>query len=356
MLPILLASDSNTDPWLNWFWYQMPPQQLSPFAKGVDATYYFIYYVCVFFFVAIMAAMTYFCIRYRRKHPGEMVDKNAPTHSSFLEAAWSIIPSILVVPMFYWGFTDFMDMRSMPDGAYNIGVTGQKWNWTFSYGNGKGIVGGKLENVDWHDKKSIIRDLPAMHVPVNTDIVLTMNSKDVLHSFYIPVFRTKQDVVPGRYTKLWFRADRTGQYDIFCTEYCGDKHSEMLAQLVVDTQEDFDKFYNRVTNLVILFPDPVKRGEYLFNTRGCSQCHSLDGSPKANGGPSFLGAWGTEVSFEDGTSAKMDENYIRESVVNPQAKIRKGFGKIMSVGLLSKDEEFEGIIAFIRDLNEKAKK
>jgi cytochrome c oxidase subunit 2 len=207
--PILAAL-----PWEADYWF--PPQR-STYAHEVDWVYFFIGWVSIFFFVVIMAAMAYFCVKYRRR-PGQPKLKY-PTHHSGLEIAWSILPSFLLVYMFYAGFVSFMDMRSMPDEAYNIVVNGQKWFWQFSYDNGKVIESGSVANdANWNDKKSIFAKVPRLHVPVNTDVVLTMNAKDVLHSFFIPAFRTKQDVVPGRYTKLWFNANEVGVYDVFCAE------------------------------------------------------------------------------------------------------------------------------------------
>lgn len=344
--PILAAL-----PWEADYWF--PPQR-STYAHEVDWVYFFIGWVSIFFFVVIMAAMAYFCVKYRRR-PGQPKLKY-PTHHSGLEIAWSILPSFLLVYMFYAGFVSFMDMRSMPDEAYNIVVNGQKWFWQFSYDNGKVIESGSVANdANWNDKKSIFAKVPRLHVPVNTDVVLTMNAKDVLHSFFIPAFRTKQDVVPGRYTKLWFNANEVGVYDVFCAEYCGDKHSEMLAEVVVETQEDFDKWYAVASDLEQRFPDPVKRGEYLYNSRGCTQCHSLDGSTKPNGGPSFLGWWGKEVPIDGQAPVKMDENYVRESILNPMAKIHSSFGKIMPAGLITKDKEIDALITFIRNLNQPSK-
>lgn len=344
LFPVLAAF-----PWQEEYWF--PPKR-STFVENVDYTYMFISWVSVFFTFAILAIMILFCIQYRRRKG--VSHGKAPTHHNGLEIAWSVLPAFLLVYMFYNGFIGFMDMRTMPDQAYNIDVSGQKWSWQFSYANGKATIGGQVpEDVNWHDEKSIMAKVPQLHVPVDTDVVLTMSSKDVIHSFYIPAFRVKQDVVPGRYTKLWFHATEKGTYPVFCAEYCGQKHSEMYAEVVAESQEDFDKWFEKVSDLDILFPNPVDKGRFLYETRGCTQCHSIDGTTKPNGGPSFLGGWGKDVPIDGQAPVKMDENYVRESILNPMAKIHQGFGKIMPAGLITKDKEIDGIIAFIRDLNEK---
>jgi cytochrome c oxidase subunit 2 len=150
---------------------------------------------------------------------------------------------------------------------------------------------------------------------------------------------------------MWFRATETGVYPLFCTEYCGDKHSEMLGRVFVDTQADFDAWYTKYSDPETLYPDPIERGKYFYNSRGCAQCHSLDGSTKVNGGPSFLGNFGKSVEFEGAPSQIVDENYIRESILQPLLKIRKGYGKIMPAGLITKEKEIDALILFIKELN-----
>jgi len=301
------------------------PPQASTYAADVDALYYFIHYVGVFFWVLIVAAIVYFLWRYRRGHKEGV----GPSHSLPLELTWSIIPLILVIAMFLWGFKGFMTLSRAPGNAETINVTARKWSWNFEYGNGQ-----RLTN--------------ELHVEVNKPYKLVMTSEDVIHSFYVPSFRNKMDVIPGRYTTFWFEATQTGEHQVFCTEYCGDGHSDMLAKIHVHTPEDFAKWQkeSQVEDTTTPLPE---LGAKLYNSRACFTCHSTDGSAKV--GPSFKGLFGKQEQLADGTTVTVDEEYLRESMLQPNAKVVQGFQPVMPTyqGQLT-DREISGLIEYIKTL------
>jgi cytochrome c oxidase subunit 2 len=312
-------------PLMNAFWL---PEEGSTTAGEVDWIFNFILAISVFFFALIVILTVYFLLRYRRR-AGVEAEKTA--HGSVpLELTWTVIPTILVIVIFYFGFTGYMDMKVAPEGAYEIQVTGQKWQWFFTYPNGH--VEGNL------------------HVPVDEPVKLVMTSEDVIHSLYIPAFRTKMDLVPGRYTTTWFEATKPGTYVLFCAEYCGTGHSDMGALVIVHPPGEFEAWLADAGNIVDRM-SPSQAGELLYNTRGCKQCHSIDGS--AGIGPTFKGVFGHSYPMKDGEQVTADENYIRESILDPQAKIVAGFDPVMPTykGKL-KDNEITAIIEFIKTLKE----
>jgi len=313
------------------------PSQQSTFAANVDAIYYFIFWLSTFFFVIIVALMCYFVVKYRRVEGQE--PEKSPSHNTPLEVTWSVVPGILVLGIFWWGFTGYVDMRSPPAETYDINVTGQMWSWQFKYGTGA---------VD-----------SELHVPVGTPVRLIMQSKDVIHSLFVPAFRVKQDVVPGRYSGLWFEATEVGTFDLFCTEYCGQKHSDMITKVVVHATDEagvtdevpqtFDKWLEVASDPLEGGRIPLEQaGEKVIGMFGCLQCHSIDGSKKV--GPSFKGHFGQQVQTRDG-SVLMDENYIRESILEPNAKIRQGYDpKMPSFKGAMKDEWIDAVIAYIKSI------
>ena len=245
------------------------PQRASTDAVVVDEIFHFIFLISVIFFVLILGLMVVFVFKYRRRE-GEGPQPSA-SHSTSLEMVWTIIPTILVAVMFIWGFWGYMGMRQAPDDSYEIQVLAKKWAWSFVYPNGH------IE--------------PDLHVPVDRPIRLVMSSDDVIHSLYIPAFRLKMDVVPGRFTKTWFQATETGEHQLFCAEYCGTQHSTMLAKVVVHPSGEFEKWLEEAANFLKRMT-PVEGGALLVQRRGCAQCHSVDGSAKV--GPSFKGSFGTQ--------------------------------------------------------------
>jgi cytochrome c oxidase subunit 2 len=306
------------------FWF---PVQASSSAPKVDWIYDVILWISTFFFVLIVAIMAYFVMRYKRKQ-GVSHDSTA-SHSTALEVAWTVLPSFLLLAIFYLGVTTYIEMRNPPRNGVEIQVVAQKWNWQFVYPGG--VVS------------------PELHVPVDEDVRLVMRSEDVLHSFYVPAFRVKMDVVPGRYTNTWFQATKQGEYPVFCTEYCGTNHSAMLSKVVVHEPGGYETWLAKAGD--VSNRDPVELGKELVSARGCMQCHSVDGSRKI--GPSFKGIFGKQEALVGGGKVLVDENYIVESINNPQAKVVDTYAPVMPPyqGKF-KDAEISGIVAYIKSLKD----
>lgn len=300
------------------------PEGVSTLAPTVDNLFYFVTWVSAILFAGVIFAMVYFAFRYRRR---SAEDLPVPVEESkFLEISWIVIPTILVLITFNWGFKAFIELSVSPPGAYEITVRGKQWLWEFEYPNG-------------------LITTNELHVPVDRPVRLNMSSEDVLHSLFIPEFRVKQDVLPNRYTSLWFEATREGEYNIFCTEYCGTSHSGMLATVVVESQEAFNEWLQSGGGMEDM-PLP-ELGELLYRQQGCQACHSLDGTTVV--GPSFQNLFGAQRTFTDGTSAVADENYLRESILEPNAHIVQGFQPIMpaSYGGLQ-ERQLTALIEFIK--------
>ncbi|NMC21783.1 MAG: cytochrome c oxidase subunit II [Thermogutta sp.] len=308
------------------FWL---PDPASTTAHYTDYLFYAIFYISAFFFALIVVLMTVFLILYRRRDSRSKADK-APSHSTVLELFWTFVPVCIVIYIFAAGFIGYMEMRTAPPDAYEIRVTGQKWKWFFTYPTG------------YVDEN--------LHVPIDRPVRLVMTSRDVIHSLFIPAFRLKMDLVPGRYTSTWFHAVRPGEYPLLCAEYCGDNHSSMLAEVVVHEPGRFEKWLEEASNFMKNL-SPVEAGRILYQRQGCAQCHSLDGTRKV--GPSFKNAYGEPVRFADGTTAVADENYLRESILVPDAKIVAGYPPQMPPyqGLLDEDK-IAALIAFIKSLSD----
>lgn len=309
------------------------PEQASTFAADVDWIHNWITDISVFFTVAIFGAAVYFAIKYRQKG-----DKPHATPAILgdhrLEVIWTVVPTLIIIFIAAEGYLGYKEMRTPPKDTLDITVTAKKWDWTFEYENGK-------------------KDFGELVVPVDRPTKLIMKSKDVLHSLFIPSMRVKMDVLPSMYTWLWFQPIKTGTYQVFCTEYCGDNHSAMLAKLKVVSRAEYDRWINdRSEELLRAQMSPGKLGRKLYQERNCFTCHSLDGSKII--GPSFKGIWGKAEGLEGGKSAVVDENYIRESITHPNAAIVQGYGPTSLMpsyeGQLS-DDEIAGLIAFIKDLD-----
>ena len=305
------------------FWF---PTQASSSAAQTDWLFNFIMIICVVFMALIVFLLGMFIWLYRSK--GGRKPEPTAMHHTGLELTWTIIPAILCVFIFYFGISGYLDLRRPPLNANEVVVIGQKWYWSFTYPNG--VVDSEL------------------HVAKGQATRLVMQSEDVIHSFFVPAFRVKLDVVPGRINKMWFTPTEVGTHQVFCTEYCGEKHSAMLTKVIVHEPEDFERWMatskEKNNN-----KDPAALGQELWAARGCQQCHSVDGSRVI--GPTFKGLFGRHEEFADGGSVTADENYIRESILQPQAKVVAGYPPIMPTyqGKLS-DTEINGIIAYIKTL------
>ena len=311
------------------FW--MPPAATQE-AADVDATFRLIEWVNYLYGIPIFLVLLYFVWRYRRREGIE--PDPSPHHSFLLEITWTVIPTIMIVGIFFVGFVQYIGMTTMPGDPYEIEVVAKKWDWTFSY------PGGGESN--------------ELHVPAGRNVLLTMRSTDVMHSLFIPAFRVKRDIIPGRYTQLWFNAlspdgAAAEVYPLFCTEYCGKSHWDMggAERVFVHHPSDFDVWLEDVRDLSGKLP-PDEYGKYLWEQK-CRTCHSIDG--KAGTGPSWKGIWGEQHAFTDGSSAEVDADYIRESILYPQAKVVKGYRGVMpNYQGQMRDREIAGIVEFIKSI------
>jgi cytochrome c oxidase subunit 2 len=309
--------------------FQLFPDSASNFAPSVDGLYTYMVVISAFFSLLVAFLIVFFAIKYR-KRPGQGVPAPINDHSigsMILEIAWSVIPLGLSLVMFAWGASIMFTESRPPKDSLNIYVTGKRWMWKIQH----------LEGA---------REINELHVPVNRDIRLTMTSEDVIHDFYVPAFRTKADVLPGRYTTEWFRPTKVGDYHIFCAEYCGTKHSGMIGWVHVMTAEDYDKWLAQGSGEGSM----AEEGESLFRQLGCANCHVKDGHGRA---PNLYGAFGMKVDLADGSSVRFDEAYTRESILYPQAKIVAGYDRIMPTfhGLIS-DEGMLKLIEYIKSLGD----
>jgi cytochrome c oxidase subunit 2 len=287
----------------------------------------FIIYLTLFFFF-FNGALIWYAVRRWRRRPADGATPHI-THDTRLELLWSLIPLVVVMLIFFWGFSGYVKAWVAPNDAMEVVVTGKKWVWQFEYPDGT-------------------RTLNDLHVPVNKPVKLIMHSEDVIHSFFVPGFRLKRDVIPGRYTELWFTATQPGVQQVFCAEYCGKGHSDMLARIFVDTQEQYETFLREGDEQVRQMP-LVELGKLVYENKGCATCHSLDGT--RGQGPSFKGIWASAQRATDGKEHTVDANYIRESILQPQAVVVQGFEPIMPTfqGLL-REREIQGVIEYIKSL------
>lgn len=350
---ILLASDLSAAPATAQL-----PMAASAEAASVDWLYYFIYWLCVFFFVLVVVGMAVFARVYRRQ-PGVQADQTH-THHLGLELGWTIPPTIIVVFLFWWGFEGFMELKSPPADAYKIEATAEKWKWTWTYPNGavKSTSSGQVAEV--HDAGKELDVNEGLHVWAGQPFVVVLTSTDVLHSFFVPAFRTKQDVVPGRYTRVWFTplisddAGDTEVHRLFCTEYCGTDHSQMWSQVVVHrTKESFDAWLKDAKKSAwdtvwagmgdpnLSKEDPaylVKVGEYFYKQE-CASCHNINGAVKVGPNYSALAKmFGKERKLADGSTVSLADDkawlaYITQSIEAPNSQIADGFQPGMTSGL-----------------------
>jgi cytochrome c oxidase subunit II len=305
-------------------WVPLFPDQASSFAWEVDALYAYITAISVFFTVGIVLAIIYLVVRYREK---EKYATGAEIHGSVpLELLWSFIPFVISMTIFLGGAIVYYNQQRIPNDTMEIYVVGKQWMWKFQHGTGQ-------------------REINELHVPVGRRVELTMTTEDVLHDLYVPAFRTKMDVVPGRYTKLWFEPTKPGKYHLFCAEYCGLNHSGMGGFVYVMEQRDFDNWLSGNVS----GQTPVEAGRDLFeNKLGCASCHA--GGPNQRGAK-LEGVYGTDVKLTNGQIVKADDAYIRESILNPSAQIVEGYQPIMPTfkGQVT-EEQLVSLVAYIKSL------
>jgi len=308
----------------------LPPGN-STIAGEVDALFYFLVYASIVLFAIVLFGIIFFSLRYRRRAGEAEGTTVSISHNTKLELLWSILPTILVVIVFFWGFDVYLKMNVVPKDAMEIKVTGQKWFWTFDYPEGANTVN-------------------ELVVPVGKPVKLLMSSKDVIHSFFVPDFRIKMDVLPNRYTITWFEAMDIGTHTLYCAEFCGTGHSEMLGQVKVVGEREYDEWIES-SSIGGEGMAPEEYGKALFTSKACVTCHSVEG--KALVGPPLNGIFGHPVVLSSGGEVVVDENYIRESILEPQAKVVAGFQPVMPTyqGIL-KDRELDALIAYLKSLGD----
>ncbi len=305
-----------------WKDFPLYPEQASTIAQPVDLLYFFLIAVSAFFALLISVLIVVFASKYRKDRPNA-----SSAHiegSTMLEVIWTVIPLGLTMIMFVWGTWLFFQQAHMPADALEFTITGKQWMWKAQHPTGQ-------------------REINDLHVPIGKACRMTMTSEDVIHSYYIPAFRTKQDVVPGRYSELWFEATKLGTYDIFCAEYCGTKHSQMGGKVTVMSQADYELWLSGgVAN-----ETPVQAGERLFTALRCITCHNATSTAR---GPNLSGQFGKEVKLLSGATVTIDADYVRESILNPAAKTVEGFqaGLMPTYQGQVKEEDILSLIAYLK--------
>lgn len=299
-------------------------QSASTISGQIDQAMLGLLLICGGALFLVFALMLIFCIVYRKGSPHNRVIKKQG--SLALEWGWTIATFVIFLGLFVWGVVIYFEMHVPPKGSAEITVVGKQWMWKFQHPNGR-------------------REINELHMPVSQPILLTMTSQDVIHSLFIPGFRIKQDVLPGRYTKTWFEASKIGEYELFCTQYCGTMHANMIGRVYVLSPSDYEKWLEDKTKPI---EDPSVRGEKLFNSLGCINCHSEHSGYL---GPSLEGLYGKRRILTTDESVLADENYIRESILNPNAKVVKGYKPLMPTfqGQVS-EEDLLDLIAYIKSL------
>lgn len=315
--------------------YTADPQQASNFVAGVDLAFMVILGISIVFLVGLTIVMLVFIRKYRKdKHPEAIQNEG----SNKLEALWTAIPLVLVLVMFYFGWMGWRPMKNPPEDAMRVKAIARMWNFRFEYPNGK------------------ITD--SLYVPINEPVILDLVALDVLHSLYIPAFRVKEDMVPGQDKQMWFIPGTEGEYDLFCTEYCGLEHSYMFTGVRVMPKEVFDDWIadtSAVVTVVDTETSLADQGYEVLRRNGCNACHSSDGSQLI--GPSYLGGWGgTRVVITDREEREVtvDEEYIKRSIYEPNADVVEGYnrGLMLSYEGMVTEQEIELIIEYLKKLNE----
>jgi len=307
-----------------WKNFPLFPEQASTLAGKVDALYFAFLGISTFFGLLVAGLVIYFAIRFRRRSPEEI---GRPEKAGmWMEVTWSVIPLIILLGMFAWGAKVFVEAFRPPGDAVEYFVTAKQWMWKFQHPQGN-------------------REINDFHVPLGQPIRLTMTSEDVIHSFFVPAFRVKADVLPGRYTTVWFEATKTGTFHIFCAEYCGAEHSMMRGSIIIMEPADYEEWLSGGQPVATL----AKTGEQVFAEKTCNTCHK---STAGALGPSLDGVFGTVREFDDGTTTIADENYLRESILEPRAHLVKGFQALMPTFQGQVDEEeLVLLIGYIKSLS-----
>jgi cytochrome c oxidase subunit II len=306
-----------------WSGFPLFPESASSIAGRVDALYFFLLAIAAFFSLLIAGLIVFYAVKYHRRSPDAV---GRSIHGGMvLELTWTIVPLIITMVIFVWGASVFFAMTHPPDDALNVYVVGKQWMWKFQHLDGQ-------------------REINELHVPVERNIRLIATSEDVIHDVFVPAFRLKVDVIPGRYVTLWFRATKPGRYHLFCAEYCGTKHSGMTGEVIVMAPADYQAWLSGGTPGGSL----ADAGQKLFADLACNTCHRPDAQGR---GPVLDGLLGKTVSLQSGGTTVADEAYLRESILNPSAKVTAGYQPIMPTfqGLVSEDQLLQ-LIEYIKSL------
>lgn len=302
------------------------PERASTMAGNVDALYIFLVTLSALMCGLIFTLILVFAAKFRRRpgRPAEQIEG-----SNALELTWTLVPAAVFLVIFVWGAVIYFRMRTPPRDAMEVYTVAKQWMWKFQHLEGQ-------------------RELNELHVPVGRDVKLIMTSQDVIHSFYVPAFRVKQDVLPGRYTVVWFRPTKPGTYHLFCAEYCGTQHAGMIGQIVVMEPAQYEAWLGGGGAMGNL----ASTGQQIFLSLGCSTCHRMDTQGR---GPNLTGLFGKPVLLEDGRTITADEEYVRESILNPGAKVLSGFKPIMPTfqGMVS-EEQVNALVSYIKSLSQPA--
>src|SRR5712671_366958 len=306
-------------------WFPFIPESASTYSGDVYALYFYISGVTVFFTLLISFVIIFFVIKYRRRNPFEIP---RPIEGSMkLETLWSVIPLLIAMSIFFWGAKVYFNQYRPPKNAIEVYVVGKQWMWKFQHATGQ-------------------REINELHVPICQKVKLIMASEDVIHDVFVPAFRIKADVVPGKYTTEWFEATKPGRYHSFCAEYCGMNHSGMGGFVVVMEPAEYENWLSGNAGQ----SSPAAAGRGLYESLGCVSCHGANA--EGGRGPALTGVYGSKVVLNNGQSVTADEGYIRESILNPQVKIVTGFGPIMPSfqGQIS-EEQLLQVVAYVKSLS-----
>ncbi len=298
------------------------PAEASTIAPYTDELYFFLILVSIFGTLVVLALVVGFSMKYRREKNPVATQVEG---STLLEATWTIIPLAIFLLVFVWGGLLYFRIYSPPANSMNIYVVGKQWMWKAEHPTGQ-------------------HEINALHVPVGRPVQLTMISQDVFHSFSIPDFRVKREVIPGRYSTVWFQATDPGVYHIFCTQYCGTQHAGMIGEVTALTPDDYQKWLKESTSGMSL----AQNGERLFASMGCNSCHSGNAAAR---GPNLAGVYGSRLTMNDGSQVLVNDAYLRDSILNPSQHVTAGFAPIMPTyqGQISEDGLID-LVEYIKQL------
>ena len=307
-----------------WTGTPLFPESASTIATRVDLLYFFLLAVSIFFSLLIAGSIVFFAVKYQRRRRDAIGEQ---IHGSMiLEIAWTGIPFLITMVIFVWGASVYFAMARPPDETLNIYVVGKQWMWKFQHLDGQ-------------------REINELHVPVGRAVKLITTSEDVIHDFFVPAFRMKADVIPGRYVSIWFQPTKPGRYHLFCAEYCGTRHSGMIGEVVVMEPSEYQAWLSGGAPEGSL----ASTGAKLFTDLACNTCHRPDAQGR---GPVLEGLFGKTVRLQSGETVTVDEAYVRESILTPSAKITAGFQPIMPTfqGLVT-EEQLLALIEYVKSLH-----